>query len=127
MSVPSDEPAAKRRKVRKGTHSCWECRRRKVKCTFSSLDDAICITCLRRGTKCISQVILDGLETGKSDTGDAGQDAAIDIRIVGESGVRSQPELLLPVHHRLPLEHMQHRHRQYIAKLVSIFTYTAIH
>ncbi|KAJ6038562.1 hypothetical protein N7499_004341 [Penicillium canescens] len=92
MSVPSDEPAAKRRKVRKGTHSCWECRQRKVKCTFSSLDDAICITCHRRGAKCISQVILDGPETAKSDTGDAEQDAAINLRLVSESGVRSQPD-----------------------------------
>ncbi|KAE8345171.1 hypothetical protein BDV24DRAFT_160007 [Aspergillus arachidicola] len=25
---------AKRRKVRKGTHSCWECKRRKMKCRF---------------------------------------------------------------------------------------------
>lgn len=42
-------------KVRKGTHSCWECRRRKVKCTFASEEDTICVTCRRRSTKCASQ------------------------------------------------------------------------
>ncbi|CAI7588113.1 unnamed protein product [Penicillium glandicola] len=86
MGVPSDEPTAKRRKVRKGTHSCWECRRRKVKCTFSSLDHTICITCHRRGTKCINQV-----ETPESDTGDPEQDAAINTRLESEISVRSQP------------------------------------
>lgn len=92
IMAPSDEPAPKRRKVRKGTHSCWECRQRKVKCTFSSLDDAICITCHRRGTKCTSQVVLDGPKMAESDTGDVEQDAAINTRPVGESGVHSQPD-----------------------------------
>ncbi|CRL29067.1 Fungal transcriptional regulatory protein, N-terminal [Penicillium camemberti] len=92
MMAPSDEPTPKRRKVRKGTHSCWECRQRKVKCTFSSLDDAICINCHRRGTKCTSQAVLDGPEMAESDTGDAEQDAVINTRLVGESGVCSQPD-----------------------------------
>ncbi|KAJ5199152.1 hypothetical protein N7491_000288 [Penicillium cf. griseofulvum] len=92
MRVSSDERAAKRRKVRKGTHSCWECRRRKVKCTFSSPGDAICITCHRRGTKCISQVILDGLEMAESDTGDAQQDAVINRRLVEQGSVLPLPD-----------------------------------
>lgn len=49
------EPEAKRRRLRKGTHSCWECKRRKVRCTFESATDAVCITCRRRGAKCVSQ------------------------------------------------------------------------
>ncbi|KAL3464831.1 hypothetical protein BJX64DRAFT_253834 [Aspergillus heterothallicus] len=61
MSDPSDE-AGRPRKVRKGTHSCRECRRRKVRCTFSSSRDTICITCHRRGTKCVSQGFVEGLE-----------------------------------------------------------------
>ena len=50
----SSEPTPKRRKVRKGTRSCWECRRRKEKCTFDSSAD-ICIRCHRRGSKCVGQ------------------------------------------------------------------------
>ncbi|KAH8881158.1 hypothetical protein GQ53DRAFT_735853 [Thozetella sp. PMI_491] len=46
---------AKRRKTRKGTRSCWECKRRKVRCEFSSPEDAVCICCRRRGADCISQ------------------------------------------------------------------------
>lgn len=42
-------------KVRKGTHSCWECRRRKVKCVFASPTDGKCITCHRRDSTCTSQ------------------------------------------------------------------------
>ncbi|KAL6411970.1 hypothetical protein AUP68_04350 [Ilyonectria robusta] len=50
------QPAHKRRKVpRKGTHSCWECRRRKVKCLFRNPDDPTCIKCIERESACISQ------------------------------------------------------------------------
>uniref|UniRef100_A0A8H7KEV8 Zn(2)-C6 fungal-type domain-containing protein n=1 Tax=Bionectria ochroleuca TaxID=29856 RepID=A0A8H7KEV8_BIOOC len=59
MYSSPDENSSKRRKVRKGTRSCWECRRRKVKCTFESPQDVICITCHRRGAKCASQRDFD--------------------------------------------------------------------
>ncbi|KPM44535.1 hypothetical protein AK830_g1991 [Neonectria ditissima] len=49
------EPAAKRRKVRKGTRSCWECRRRKIKCEFGSDEDAVCVGCVARDSRCVSQ------------------------------------------------------------------------
>ncbi|KAI1344936.1 hypothetical protein F5Y15DRAFT_12300 [Xylariaceae sp. FL0016] len=50
---------AKRRKVRKGTRSCWECRRRKVRCQFFSEDAAICLGCEAKGTSCVSQEFPD--------------------------------------------------------------------
>lgn len=50
-----DSPEAKRRKIRKGTRSCWECKRRKIRCNFGSAADAVCIGCQRRGTHCLSQ------------------------------------------------------------------------
>lgn len=50
-----DGPESKRRKVRKGTQSCWECRRRKVCCIFAAITDAICENCRRRGNSCVSQ------------------------------------------------------------------------
>ncbi|KAF5002484.1 hypothetical protein FGRMN_309 [Fusarium graminum] len=50
-----DDPSApKRRKLRKGTQSCWECKRRKAKCIFADSSD-ICDFCKRRGTDCVSQ------------------------------------------------------------------------
>ncbi|THC92573.1 hypothetical protein EYZ11_007936 [Aspergillus tanneri] len=45
----------KRRKIRKGTSSCWECKRRKIRCTFGPTLDNICVGCQRRGTRCLSQ------------------------------------------------------------------------
>jgi hypothetical protein len=55
----------KRRKVRKGTHSCAACRRRKVKCVFATPDSTTCDICLRRGTHCFSQAdVLDGVDVG---------------------------------------------------------------
>ncbi|KAJ5094209.1 hypothetical protein N7456_010070 [Penicillium angulare] len=52
----SDEmSASKRRKVRKGTRSCWECRQRKMKCILTRPTDNICVRCHRRGIKCVSQ------------------------------------------------------------------------
>ena len=52
---PVAQPESKRRKVRKGTQSCWECKRRKVRCIFSATRDTICQNCRRRGTACNSQ------------------------------------------------------------------------
>lgn len=52
---PSAESRAKRRKIRRGTRSCWECKRRKIKCMFSSPADSVCISCQRHCTKCVSQ------------------------------------------------------------------------
>ena len=59
-SVFAMEPPSKRRKVRKGTHSCKECRRRKMRCSIfddSSIDT--CVGCYKRGSKCVSQEVSD--------------------------------------------------------------------
>ncbi|KAK8017729.1 C6 zinc finger domain containing protein [Apiospora rasikravindrae] len=55
----SEPPQPKRRKIRKGTLSCWECKRRKVRCTYASLADSICDGCRSRRTNCISQEFDD--------------------------------------------------------------------
>jgi hypothetical protein len=44
-----------RRKPRKGTRSCWACKRRKVKCTYASPADDVCIGCARRCLNCVGQ------------------------------------------------------------------------
>lgn len=41
--------------MRKGTKSCLECRRRKIKCTFETGRTAICNECYARGSTCIDQ------------------------------------------------------------------------
>ncbi|KAH8900520.1 hypothetical protein GQ53DRAFT_740573 [Thozetella sp. PMI_491] len=55
MEATIDEPQTKRRKVRKGTRSCWECKGRKVRCTYMTPEQTVCDGCFRRATKCISQ------------------------------------------------------------------------
>ncbi|PYH67524.1 uncharacterized protein BO88DRAFT_465256 [Aspergillus vadensis CBS 113365] len=62
---------AKRKKVRKGTKSCWECKRRKVRCIFSSSSNAICDNCRRRGSRCISQELPDSPIPTRKDWVDA--------------------------------------------------------
>lgn len=52
-------PERRRRKIRKGTASCWECKRRKARCTFANPADASCVGCRRRGTACVSQEFAD--------------------------------------------------------------------
>ncbi|TQN64604.1 Dehydrocurvularin biosynthesis regulator [Colletotrichum shisoi] len=52
-------PTPKRRKLRKGTQSCWECKRRKARCTFSAAHHDVCDGCTRRGTDCVSQEVAD--------------------------------------------------------------------
>ncbi|KAJ5391691.1 hypothetical protein N7509_007181 [Penicillium cosmopolitanum] len=49
-----DTNSTKRRKVRKGTFSCWECKRRKRRCE-RDLNATICLSCQRHGVSCISQ------------------------------------------------------------------------
>ena len=75
---------AKRRKVRKGTHSCQECRRRKVKCVYATPDNATCIVCERRGAQCISQCDLPGLGDAVDKIGPATAKANVDDRLVTE-------------------------------------------
>ncbi|KAI0188908.1 hypothetical protein EV127DRAFT_433283 [Xylaria flabelliformis] len=50
--LPSPRP---RRKVRKGTKSCWECKNRKIKCIFRLPTDETCMRCARRGVQCVGQ------------------------------------------------------------------------
>ncbi|KAK1489286.1 hypothetical protein CCUS01_03332 [Colletotrichum cuscutae] len=57
--VADSAPAPKRRKLRKGTQSCWECKRRKARCTFSPSTQDICDGCKRRGSDCVSQDVAD--------------------------------------------------------------------
>ena len=83
MNDRSDENTVKRRKVRKGTHSCWECRRRKVRCTFALPEDAICTNCHVRGTKCARQETFDGPDTTESNTRHMEQEVAFDNQSVG--------------------------------------------
>ncbi|KAI1808085.1 hypothetical protein F4811DRAFT_572017 [Daldinia bambusicola] len=58
-TLSGGDPSAKRRKVRKGTHSCWECRRRKTRCQYASNTSAVCKGCEARGTACVSQEFPD--------------------------------------------------------------------
>ncbi|EEU38341.1 uncharacterized protein NECHADRAFT_34482 [Fusarium vanettenii 77-13-4] len=58
-SLDDSVPAPKRRKLRKGTQSCWECKRRKARCTFSAATKDVCEGCNRRGTECVSQESTD--------------------------------------------------------------------
>lgn len=44
-----------RRKVRKGTKSCWECKRRKIRCTYVTPSASICDGCKSRRVDCIGQ------------------------------------------------------------------------
>lgn len=58
-------PSAKRRRVRKGTRSCWECKRRKIRCLFASPDDDTCIGCHHRRALCVSQDMPEDLSPAK--------------------------------------------------------------
>lgn len=96
MNTASDEPIGRRRKVRKGTHSCWECRRRKVKCIFALPHDVTCIVCHRRGKKCVGQEVPDGSDistkNGEYNEGFDGDDGFYD-QPVGNTGENSPQEL----------------------------------
>ncbi|PNP43688.1 hypothetical protein TGAMA5MH_04660 [Trichoderma gamsii] len=54
-----------RRKLRRGTTSCWECKRRKTKCHFEQGSSAACESCQRRGCKCVLQDVDEKSFTGQ--------------------------------------------------------------
>lgn len=53
-------PPLKRRKIRRGTQSCWECKRRKTRCSFATPEDSVCDGCRSRKVDCISQEFDEG-------------------------------------------------------------------
>ncbi|CAG9952574.1 unnamed protein product [Clonostachys rosea f. rosea IK726] len=56
MDAPLPQsPPSRRRKVRKGTFSCWECKRRKRRCELKPGSSSACVSCQRRGLPCLSQ------------------------------------------------------------------------
>lgn len=59
------EMSAKRRKIRKGTRSCWECKRRKIRCIFASSHDVTCLGCQRRRATCVSQDMPEELSPAR--------------------------------------------------------------
>ncbi|KAL7916616.1 hypothetical protein GGI35DRAFT_46965 [Trichoderma velutinum] len=50
-----------RRKLRRGTTSCWECKRRKSRCHFEQSSSSACVSCKRRGSKCVLQHIEENV------------------------------------------------------------------
>ncbi|CAO2648924.1 Nn.00g098730.m01.CDS01 [Neocucurbitaria sp. VM-36] len=53
--MPKEESLPTRKKMRKGTHSCFECRRRKIRCIFQPDNPDVCSECFARGSRCIDQ------------------------------------------------------------------------
>ncbi|KAM3065698.1 hypothetical protein ACMFMG_011403 [Clarireedia jacksonii] len=59
------------RKLRKGTRSCTECRKRKQRCSWTSDDANICRRCEERGTQCTPQTrSLPSTSQNRKSTGD---------------------------------------------------------
>jgi hypothetical protein len=59
------------RKLRKGTRSCIECRKRKQRCSWTSDDANICRRCEERGTPCTPQTrSLPSTSQNRNTTGD---------------------------------------------------------
>ncbi|KAL1889239.1 hypothetical protein Sste5346_008993 [Sporothrix stenoceras] len=83
----TDSPEPKRRKVRKGTHTCWECKRRKVRCTFAQPGDAVCIGCTKRCLPCVSQEFPEDPTT-----------PTVKSRLVGDRIVRVEAMIQQLVH-----------------------------
>lgn len=80
LSKPLNQPGERRRQVRKGTRSCWECRRRKIRCLFDDAVSAdVCRGCRRRGAACVGQDYTE--ETSRKKQHRVGRDAAAADRL----------------------------------------------
>ena len=61
---PNDHAEAKLRplkKMRKGTKSCSECRRRKIRCIFKE-GSPLCEGCTTRGSQCVGQAYVENIK-----------------------------------------------------------------
>jgi hypothetical protein len=65
----SDEPSLKRRKVRKGTLSFWECKHCKRRCEFGLVSNSACVYSQGRGLPCISPEIPESTINPTEDLG----------------------------------------------------------
>ncbi|KAL9038675.1 MAG: hypothetical protein Q9214_005186 [Letrouitia sp. 1 TL-2023] len=65
MSTPSTESSGEnpRKRMRKGTHSCLECRRRKIRCIYEP-NVSVCNRCLSKKLACTGQVYGDAKALG---------------------------------------------------------------
>ncbi|CAI6341669.1 unnamed protein product [Periconia digitata] len=57
--MPKEVSLPTRKKMRKGTHSCFECRRRKIRCIFPPDNSDVCSECFARGSRCVDQENAD--------------------------------------------------------------------
>lgn len=98
MVMPNPEPLANQRKVRKGTRSCWECKRRKIRCIFPVSGEATCICCQRRRVPCVGQEIPESLALTRKGNRGLGdriariEDAMKDLLASKDIGAASQIE-----------------------------------
>ncbi|KAJ9294871.1 transcriptional regulator family: Fungal Specific TF [Paecilomyces variotii] len=72
---------SKRPKLRKGTFSCWECKRRKTRCEFRPKASSVCLSCQRRELPCVSQEFPEPGDNGLEE---------VEKRIVHVEGLVSQ-------------------------------------
>ncbi|KAI1826656.1 hypothetical protein F4861DRAFT_545700 [Xylaria intraflava] len=63
MADYAGQSAPYRRKIRKGTTSCWECKRRKQRCHFATHQSRVCVPCQRRGKACLTQEFNDPIDS----------------------------------------------------------------
>ncbi|RYP52331.1 hypothetical protein DL769_010697 [Monosporascus sp. CRB-8-3] len=66
--LPDSEKPDQRRKIRKGTRSCWACKRRKVRCSLASHPSQVCTNCRRRGSPCVGQDVPEELAPATDDS-----------------------------------------------------------
>lgn len=101
---------SKQRKLRKGTRSCWECKRRKARCVFSEGDNTTCVGCSRRGNKCVDQSENDV----EPDTKEGATNRRLDrieamLKALVERQTRSSPQSVASSHENslVPWENLQ--------------------
>ena len=94
---PSDhaEPGLRPvKKMRKGTKSCSECRRRKTRCVFKE-DSPLCDGCISRGSRCVEQAYVE--DTNPSNKRKPGQDGSLSAGLV-TSTVPNTSYTVTPAH-----------------------------
>lgn len=119
----------KRRKTRKGTRSCWQCKRRKVKCTYASPAEDVCIGCARRCLDCVGQEFPDQ-DPGPSSKGRMVGDRIgrlesmiqhLAEQVGGHAASSSSPSVPASISLPVALSTMQSKHQTLSQKLLAAY------
>lgn len=111
MTPPTSGHRHRKREVRRGTFSCWECKHRKIRCEYRHGDEK-CTSCQRRGLSCTSQKFYEN----EYDLDDIGMRVARVERLASELVRQRARPITTNQQSHLPISRIMELHLDLVVK-----------